>query len=399
MRTLLHPSYDQIIAVLFVLLLLACGPWNQWQDINRKGRALATGVAVINEGEFLAFEAYEKLQQLPGYHLESRNSVRDETGSFNTAITVSRHDARGNRHTVTETTDGGRLETYFVDGRTYVFDTQYNGWIDLEETTPYEAQHNTPATPDQTTNMMQLLPQFGAVPTKSGQEIMQNRAVTRYELEYVTAELAEAFSDQVEASTNLHGTLWVDDESGALLRSEILLFDKSARQPRHEFVMEISQIGQVAAIAVPAPVIDLEALVSATATAQAWTVSQATLNFQGRPVTFELVPVQIAQRMHQNVTTAEMELTLRRFDAGFSPDTELTPFLTQLGQQLVLSIPQHNKVIKSDGFRVERVDLENGTVEVVYLFQTPLEEFNHVELVISGVGNPLFVPIPVINDK
>ena len=94
-----------------------------------------------------------------------------------------------------------------------------------------------------------------------------------------------------------------------------------------------------------------------------------------------------------------MRLSLRQLPPDLALDTELKSFLTRLGQQLTLSIPKQNKIVKSDGFRVEDVDTQNNTVEVVYLFKTDLANFSHVELILSSSGNPLFMPVPVTTDE
>ncbi|MEW5961879.1 MAG: hypothetical protein AB1801_29510, partial [Chloroflexota bacterium] len=54
-------------AALLSLGLLACGPLNQWQSLNRQQQALATQTALLGKNSPLIADAYHKLQTLPGY--------------------------------------------------------------------------------------------------------------------------------------------------------------------------------------------------------------------------------------------------------------------------------------------------------------------------------------------
>jgi hypothetical protein len=389
------------MVMVLLLLLLACGPLNRLQDFTRKGQVLATGVAIMGEGNYLAFDAYENLQGLPGYRLEIRSSSRDQSGYLSNQITTSEHDAQGNVYTLTRTPAGRENEIYFVDGHTYVFEAQYNGWVELGTVTLAEAQQNSVGSPaglSQTENFMQLLPQFGAVPTEAGHETIQDRAATRYELEYITAELAETFGNQVDVAIDLQGTLWIDDQTRALLKSEILLYDNDTRQPRQEFLLEVTEIGNIEPIVAPEPVVNPAAIVSATATSQAWSLIQAELNYGGQPIFFELIPVQVSQATAGLDAGAEMQLILRQIPPNLlATETEL--FLTELGRQLSMSIPKYNMIIASDGFQITNVDSQTHSVEVIYLFKANLEDFSHVELVLASSGNPIFAPVPVAGNE
>ena len=191
----------------------------------------------------------------------------------------------------------------------------------------------------------------------------------------------------------MRGTLWIDDETGALLKSEILLYEGENPQPTQEFVLEISEIGDIAPIEIPSPVIDPVAMVAATATAQAWTILQAVLDYRGQQISFEVIPLQVTQVPDSSPRQAEVQILLRQL-----PDhlfTELEPFLAQLREQLTLSIPKRNLIVTSSGYRLENSHRDDQLVEVVYLFNADLEEFNHAELILSGTGNPQFVPVPV----
>ncbi len=402
MNKKLGAQTSQFITIFLLLLLLACGPLDQLQDLNRKGRALATGVAVIDEGDFLAFEAYENLQRLPGYRLESRNILRDESGNLLTFQTVSQIDSQGNAYIVTQTPDGQQQEIYVVEGHTYVFDPQYEGWVDLGAIAPANIPQTGDRSPvdfNQPERMMQLLPQIGAVPTEAGRETIQNRSVTRYELDYVTAELAEAFGNHIDTALDLYGTLWIDDQTGALLRSEVLIFRDGTRQPHQELVLETTDIGNIDPIILPFTVVDTNAIISATATAQAWSMLPAKINYQGQAITFELVPIRAGQTSQQAGLAVDLQLVLNQLPAELSLDTDVKPFLTQLQHQLTLSLPKHNKVVASNGFRVEDIDPEHRSIEVVYQFKANLQDFDYVELIVAGAGNPQFAPVPVVNKE
>jgi hypothetical protein len=193
----------------------------------------------------------------------------------------------------------------------------------------------------------------------------------------------------------MQGRLWVDDQTGALLRSEILFYESDAGQPSHEYFLETSRIGSIAAIELPSPVINPVAMISATATAQAWSVLQVTLNIQGEAVDFELVPLQIDPLTGGTAPGAEMRLVLRQLPPSIDSDPKLEAFLTQLEQQLKLSIPQHNLVVAGNGYRVDKLDLPAHSVEVVYFFGVGLEDLAHVELILAGPGNPIVAAVPV----
>jgi hypothetical protein len=385
--------------VFLILLVLACGPFNRLQELNHKGRVLATGVATISEGNYSAFEAYEKLYRLPGYHLESRNTIRDAAGNISNATVSSQRDAQGNTHTLAQMPDGQQIEIYVVAGRTYVYDSRYEGWLDpntlpAAERTNQDILYRFEA--NQFSLPLQLLPQFGAVPTETNREVIEGRAAIRYELDYVIGQLTKTFAARLNNSAELEGAIWIDEETGALLKAEIRFYEDNATYPNQEFVLEISQIGNIAPINLPAPPISPQAVISATATAQAWSALQIKINYQDEPVDFEVIPVQISQAVGNSAKpTAHLLLSLRQLPPHLlvQPDTEL--FLTQLRRQLTLSIPSLNMIVNSTGFQIEKIDRDNQTIEVIYFFESALEDFNYVELILSGLGNPTFAPVPV----
>jgi hypothetical protein len=283
-----------------------------------------------------------------------------------------------------------------VDSQHYIYDEEYQGWI---ETGPRLKVQSSPdaywLAAGEFSLPIRLLSQFGAVPRKTSQEVVQGRQATRYDLDYVIGELTETFADKPgRASTDLQGTIWIDDETGALLRLEVFFYESKEREePTQEFLLEVSQIGNITPIVSPAPVVDPEAIVSATATAQAWTALQVSVSYREELVQFELVPVQM--QPGSGGTGARMELILRRLPGQFLLEPEAEQFLTQLREQLRLSIPKNNLVVMSSGFQINQIDADHHLIEVVYFFDTSLEDFSHVELILSGSGNPLVAPVPV----
>ncbi len=383
--------------VALLLLLLACGPLDRLREVNQPENTLATRVALIDESSHLAPDAYQKIETLPGYHLENQTITWDSAGNQTRQITISDYDARGNVHTITHSLDGHKNELYIVEGRTYLFDEQYQGWLDLEDL-PAETQQATPLrfNPESGFNMGQLLSQFAAIPVESGREQMAERRAIRYELQPIVAEMAEALGQEPTSSgSKPQGLLWIDEQSGALLKSNILLYEAGRLQPVQEYLLEISQIGQIEPITVPTPLINPAAVVAATATAQAWTVLNVVLDYREERLEFELIPVRISQLPNASPRSAEVQLILRHLPDHLFPEATLEPFLAHLREQMRLSIPKRNLVVTSSGFRLENSDAQNQTLTVHYLFNADLEDFDHIELILSGPGNPLFAPVPV----
>jgi hypothetical protein len=370
--------------LLLIGLLLACTPFNRLAELNRSGQAVATGVAVVNQGDFTALAAYDKLESLPGYQQHTQLLLRDETNSAVTLTAARTHDARGNSHTITQQANQPPLETYLVDGQSYTFNPAYNGWVVAAAANPEQQAL--------TASIMQLprwLAQFGAVPTVIGPEVVEGRAATRYALRYLTAALAAESPPQ--AAPRLEGTLWVDDDTGALIKAEILLFESDGRQPNQEFSLTVSDIGQGAPIEAPAPVIDLAGQVAATATAQTWSVVDINLTYQNQPLTFELIPLAVSQ---PQAGPATVKLTLRRLPEHIlaSPDD----FLAQFQQQLTLSLPETNVTVVSTGYTVaDSPAAAPGDLEAGYQFEANLQNSQHAELIIAGAGNPIIAPVPV----
>lgn len=380
-------TYRHTFILILLLSTLACSSLTRWRENNRQDQALATGAAIIDEGNALAADAYRALQRLPGYRLESKSLLRDGTNTLTTYTSINEYDARNNMHAITQTPTGEQTELYFVNGHIYVYDAQYNGWVDTGAASRTEAQQRAEA-PFSGLGLglrpIQLLTQFGAIPTRSGSDILNNRPVTRYQLQYITEALGKR---PVNSALDMEGTLWIDDESGALIRSEILLYEGDNPQPGQEYLLEVSQIGQIEPITIPTPVVDPPAIVAATATAQSWVSLEATVIYQGQPVEFELLPIRVTPISRSD---AELELILRQLPVE---ESDWEPLLTQLGDQLTLSIPQRNQTVESSGFLIK--GREAGDLHALYFFNADVGDFSHVELILAGPGNPALAPVPV----
>ncbi len=385
-----------------LLFLLACGPLTQLQELGQKGQALATSAAMIDQSNFLVFEAYQKLENLPGYRLENQTIKYDSLNNSTPMVMVREYDSQGNVHILTHTLTEQQQELYFIKGHTYIYDIEHQGWTDLGQITPAEAlqRNDTFSNLDQTDNLIQLLPQLGAIPTEIGQEVIQNRPATRYDLASLTTELAIAFDNQLDASTELQGSLWIDDQTGALLRSEIILYDVKNRRSRQEFLLIVTEIGKIEPLTIPTPIITPTTIISATATAQLWTTLEVKFIYQGQSISFEAIPVKVQQinASSDSSYNADLTLNLRHLPAGLPLETNAESLLTQLGHQLKLSIPQQNKVIDNKGFYIKHLDSQNHAIDVIYSFKADLEDFKHVELIIANSDHPLFDLVPIITE-
>jgi hypothetical protein len=385
----------QVAVVIGLLssIFLACGPLNRWQQLNQQQQAIATSATLIGENSHLIAAAFNKLQTSSSYRLESRTISRDQTGHQTSHLVVTVYDALGNVYTLTHTPDGQQNERYFIEGQTYVFEPQYQGWVKSEVDMGPETQAPAGISP---ADLAELLIQIGTTPIEVGQETLDDRPATRYKLRYVVTEIAEALDlELADPPLELRGMLWLDDETGVPLKSEILLYDDKTGQPVQEFVLEISDIDNIDPIAVPSPVVDPAAMVAATATAQAWTVLPVELDHQGEQISFEAIPLGITQTPNVSPSRAEVRLILRQLPDFLFLGANLEPFLAQLRHQMTLSLPSENLVITSSGFRLEYSAVKDQQAEVIYFFNADLTGFNNAELIITGRGNPLFAPVPV----
>lgn len=367
----------QFLKFVVIGLLLGCGSFGQLAQLSSSGPAVATGVALVDAGEFSVLAAYQNLDKLPGFHLQAEQAITTENGETSTLTVTRTQDAAGNRHTTSSAGDDVLHEDYVIDGQTYAFNRQYDGWV------------VGPTSVEALDGPHRWLLQMGVVPVEAGRETLEARSATRYRLNYLLPKLAEA---QGQADLpKISGTLWVDDETGALLKSDIQIVESG--QARQKYTITVTQIGQIAPLQAPTPVVSPGGIAAATATAQAWSTLQTGINYQGRRVEFELVPVDVSQQA--NSATAEMHLLLRNLPPELLQAPEPAPFLTQLGARLQLSIPQNNLSVASTNFTVENTNPAERSITVTYLFNADLEAFNHVELILANAGNPVIAPVPV----
>lgn len=377
----------KLILGLLSLMLLACGTLEQLQNLNRQPDVSATGAVIINQSGHLAAEAWQKTDTLPGYRLEIRH--RHETAGREQIITTI-FDAAGNVHARRLLADGTELEYFQVDGHVYQFQAQYQGWVDTGRDIPTQAgELVSPA------ELLRMLIQIGTAPTQTGHELLHDRPATRYKLSYVTAEMARLFDQPAgDLPLDVRGTLWLDDKTGALVKSEIFLYRRGLEAPTQRFNLDVSQLGRVDPITPPEPIIDPQAVIAATATAQAWTVVETMLTYQGQPVTFELIPLEAHQIPDSSPRQTGVAIKLRRIPGIVFAAPE--PFLAQLRGQLRLSVPNQNLVVTSSGYELQHSSRPEQTIDLIYFFNANLEDFAHTELVISGQGNPQYAPVPVV---
>ena len=160
-------------------------------------------------------------------------------------------------------------------------------------------------------------------------------------------------------------------------------------------MLEVSTIGHVVPITIPAPIVDPIAIDLATATAQVKLALPAKLNYQDQEISFDIVPEHATQTPDSSPRRTEIQLVLRQLPDKLLQEADIEPFLVQLRQQLTLSIPERNLIVTSSGYRLLDWNAEEHVLSVAYYFNADLEDFRHIELVLSGQGNPLFVPVPV----
>ncbi|MBN1219804.1 MAG: hypothetical protein JXM69_12820 [Anaerolineae bacterium] len=389
-----HPQLSNrtfIVATLLLLMILACSPLNRWQEFNRQNQAKPTAPTIAKRGDKLNIaQAYHKLETLPGYRWVSQHLVRDSFGSRAQQTLSGEADAQGNVHLLIQYPNGRQQEVYLIGEETFQFDPEYQGWVKLAQPQPVIAMSPADFAPVQ--QLIQLVTMAGTEPQAVKQENLLNRPVTRYALA-VTIE--PRGNTAAAPAIDVRGTLWVDDETGAVLKSEIFFYENKDSLPTQEHGLEISAIGNVALITAPTPVINPIAIASATATAQLQLVLPVELNYQGSQINFEIVPKHVSQTPDSSPRSAEMQLVLRQLPESLLLETDIESFLTQLRQHLTLSIPKRNLIVTSSGFRLVDRDVKNRTLYVIYTFNADLEDFSHVELILAGRGNPMFAPVPV----
>lgn len=386
-------------AALF-LLGLACTLPAQFTERARPPEDIpATKIALISRNHQLAAEAYTKIERLPSYRLVSSYSLADANGTLASVSLTKEIDSVRNAHTWWVSAAGHTTELYFIDGHSYQFDPDSGGWVDLGGLSPeevYRQQSDFETRFGAFENPAPLLGQFGVVPSLVNQATWANRPAQQYELEPLTTELAAAFDQPAaEFPLELSGSLWIDEATGALLKSEITLHDPQTRQARQQHRLEISEIGTIGPITLPGPVADPAASVAATATAQVWTILEGVLNFRGTPLTFELIPLTVRQLDNSSPLVAEVQVIIRQLPDYLGQAGTVDPFLAQLRQQLRLSIPQRNLIITSSGYQLVQQNTAEKSLEVTFSFNADLETFDRVEFMFAGQGNPQFAPVPV----
>jgi hypothetical protein len=342
--------------------------------------------------------AYERIASLPGYRLEREHVIMGPEQSELSLVVIERHDATGNVHLVRQTTDAPAYERYLVAGRSYEFARAYQGWVKVESTAGAEpGLQDTlagglaiPADP------VQVLAQFGAAPGLSRPAVWHGRPANHYSLHQILDEGVAGFTRPSDTALSLSGALWVDQASGALLQSEITLTELTTGRLWQKHRVNLTDIGSVAPLSQPSPVVDPAAIVAATATAQSWSLLAGQMTYRGTPVTFEVIPLRVSQLAGASPLQAEADLMIRQLPDTILLAGNIDPFLAQLRHQLTISIPERNLIVTSSDYQLASIDQEaEATIRVRYTFNVNLEDFAWVELILAGPGNPQFAPVPV----
>lgn len=170
---------------------------------------------------------------------------------------------------------------------------------------------------------------------------------------------------------------------------------QSTTTPNHQLGQpdEVSDSGNTP---VTTPTFTVNAVTATTAaTTPSQVIIPAKLYYQDKLISFDITPVQASNITNTSPRQAEIQLMLHRLPGSLFSETGSDPFLMQLKKQLTLSIPERNLVITSTGFQLNDRDPINRTLKISYFFNTDIETLNHVELILSGPGNPLFMPVAV----
>ena len=384
-----HPQIEKkklIITTLLLLMTLACGPLYRLQEFNRQNQVTPTATSPIGRKNQLNIaEAFAKTQTLPGYRFEQRHIFRANDGRQSKQLTSGEVDPWGNVHRVNQSPEGQPQEIIVVDNRIYEFSPEYQGWINSSD--DQLIGNSSLADLTSVKKIIQLTTQAGTVPLEVKQETMLNRQTTRYSI----ADTVQ--TDQT--AVDLRGTLWVDEQTGAIIKSELFLYNNSDSLPVEEFVLTVDNIGNAETITVPSPIIDPMVAVAATETAQMQLALPARMNYRGEIIKFDVIPIQATRLLDTAPRQAEVALMLNRLPGSLFLEDSLDPFLAQLRGQLTLSIPEQNLVVTSAGYQLADKNPINRTIRVSYTFNADLENQAHVELIIAGPGNPLIMPVPV----
>ncbi len=373
-----------IIATLVLLMILACGSLDRLQTFNRQSQTQPTQTLPKRNALNIA-QAYAKMQTLPGYFFENRQVVRDSRGHQTEQIVSGEVDAQGNLHFFNRDFEGRQQEIYIIEPYVYVFEPEFQGWMTTPRNEWAGGSHFTELPAIQ--ELIQLTTQTKAAPIKENAGIILDRPSTRY----TVAGTIQMNNRPVE----LRGTFWIDDETDALIKAETFFYRNSGSLPDREFTLTISQIGATEPIRAPMPVIDPTAATGAEATAQALVIFPAKINYRGEVIHFELMPVRVTHLSNTAPRQAKVEFLLRGLPDSLFVEKNAESFLAQLKEKLTLSIPEQNLIITSSGFEFNTPYPDSQTLQISYFFNADLENLDHVEVILAGPGNPLFMPVPV----
>jgi hypothetical protein len=383
-----HPQNAKkkfIIATLLLLMTLACGPLYRLQEFNRQNQVTPTATSPTGKkNELNIAAAFAKTQTLPGYRFEHQHIFRDDDRQIKLA-TSGEVDSWGNLYLLDQSSEGQTQETFVIDDRVYEFSSKYQGWIN--STDPSDLDDNIIADLTSVKKIIQLTTHAGTVPIEIKQETLLNRRTRRYSV----ADTVQSDQTQVD----LRGTLWIDDETGAIIKLELFLYRDSDSLPAEEFILSIDNIGNVETITIPSPVVNPTTADAATETAQSQQALPAKMNYQGEIIKFDVIPMKAIRLLNSAPRQAEIVLMLNRLPGNLFLEESFDPFLAQLREQLTLSIPEQNLVVTSAGYQLADKNPINRTLKVSFTFNADLENQSHVELILAGPGNPIIMPVPV----
>jgi hypothetical protein len=366
-----------IIATLLWLLMLACGPLDRLQEFNRQKQKTLSTPTNISGDSLNITAAFTNLLTLPGYRLQLQRVNHQGEQRASQTITVE-YDRSGNTHLTQDATETPG-EIYVVNGQTYFFSNEYQGWVKTSQPVTTRLNEMKP-----TVELLALLTHPGVKSLERAPDSLLNRPATRYVLTTDPGTVPET-----------RGTLWLDNTTGAVIKIELFLYEGAGSRPTQEWLLTVTAIGSATALTPPTPIIDPTSAAAVTATAEAQAAWPASITYQGQPVNFNLIPLQARQTANSSPRQVEVIMRLNQLPPVLFQGASFEPFLAQLRQKLTLSIPERNLVVTSSGFQLKNNNTQNYTLTAHYFFNADLEDFNQVELILSEQGNPLFMPIPV----